>query len=234
MQNMPPKISQLPLKLIHSESYDLADFFIADCNRMAVENIMAWPNWPSHAAALVGPAASGKSHLAAVWLSRTGGKVIQMGNDISQISKEECILLDLSPFQQEQKPLDETWLFHLFNWVKETGGFLLILSRYPMNHLTISLPDLSSRLATVSTYTMDEPDDGTLTAVLFKMFSDKQLQVDLPVINYILSRTERSFQALKEMVAALDQIALAKKQKISIPLVREYIASPAYSASQDV
>lgn len=68
--------SQLPLDLPHRPSLRGEDFFVSDSNRAAVEFIDQWPDWPHFAAALIGPEASGKNHLASVWQTRSGAQML--------------------------------------------------------------------------------------------------------------------------------------------------------------
>jgi chromosomal replication initiation ATPase DnaA len=56
--------------------------------------------------------------------------------------------------------------------------------------------------------------------LLVKLFSDRQLQVDLAVIDYIVRRIERSFGAAKAFVEMLDRHALADKRKITRGLAK--------------
>ena len=49
-----------------------ADFIVAPGNARALAFLDAWPDWPAPAAALFGPSASGKTHLARIWAERAG------------------------------------------------------------------------------------------------------------------------------------------------------------------
>ena len=111
-------------------------------------------------------------------------------------------------------------VFHLFNWVKEASGSLLMTSRQHPTRLDIGLPDLRSRLATVFVGEMHEPDDQLLTAILLKLFSDRQVKVDTLVIEYLLPRIERSFSATVALVDLMDRTALAGKRKITRDLAK--------------
>ena len=70
----PPR--QLALVLDHAESYAREDFFSGPCNESALRLIDCWPDWPANAIALVGPEGSGKTHLAMIWASAAGARVI--------------------------------------------------------------------------------------------------------------------------------------------------------------
>lgn len=68
------------------------------------------------------------------------------------------------------------------------------------------------------------PDDALLEAVLRKRFDDRQLGVEQPVIDYMVSRMDRSFAALEAAVQRLDELALSRKRAVTVPLAREVLA----------
>ncbi|MGB1147783.1 MAG: HdaA/DnaA family protein, partial [Alphaproteobacteria bacterium] len=57
-----------------------------------------------------------------------------------------------------------------------------------------------------------------------KRFDDRQIGVEQAVIDYILSRIDRSFSALEAVVQRLDARALAEKRAVTVPLAREVLA----------
>src|ERR1700722_4108007 len=72
--SFPPR--QLALALDHAESYAGEDFLSGPCNAAALALIESWPDWPARAMALVGPEGSGKTHLATIWATAAGARVI--------------------------------------------------------------------------------------------------------------------------------------------------------------
>ena len=52
------------------------DFILAPCNEQAVRFIRRWPDWPTSAAALYGPRACGKTHLAAIWRNMADAQAV--------------------------------------------------------------------------------------------------------------------------------------------------------------
>lgn len=62
-----------------------------------------------------------------------------------------------------------------------------------------------------------------LGAVLVKMFADRQIQISEEVLNYILPRMERSFAMARNLVEKTDQLALAEKRPVSVPLIRHVL-----------
>ena len=80
----------------------------------------------------------------------------------------------------------EQALFHLINRVVEARSTLLLTSRSAAEDWRISLPDLRSRLRLAAPAALGAPDDELLRQVLVKLFADRQLIVDKPVIDYLL------------------------------------------------
>jgi chromosomal replication initiation ATPase DnaA len=56
-----------------------------------------------------------------------------------------------------------------------------------------------------------------------KLFADRQLKIDDGVLAFLLARMERSFDAARRAVAALDAAALAERRNITVPLAREVL-----------
>ena len=53
-----------------------------------------------------------------------------------------------------------------------------------------------------------------------KMFYDRQLKVGDDVIQYFLVRMERSFLSARLIVSEIDQLTLAEKRQVTIPLAK--------------
>ena len=155
---------------------------------------------------VVGPPASGKSHLLTIWKTRMDGNQLAVAVDDLQA-------LDKS--QQEN-------LFHTYNTLKEKGGALLITSTRPATELPL-LPDLQSRLATAKHVILAPPDDTELAQLIAEWAADRQLVIPAGVVDYALARTERSPAVLRALIEALDALSLEHKRAITVPLVRGLI-----------
>ena len=208
--------SQIPLDLGHIPSFDVEDFIVSGSNEAASRLVQSWPNWPAKAIALVGPASSGKSHLAMAWAADAGAVVF--GADMTASDLTPGIPVLAEDLDTQGRSDDE--IFHLLNWSKEISSNLLITSRQHPNHWPVSLPDLRSRLATVLVGEILQPDDELLMLLMAKLFSDRQLQVDMPVLAYVVPRIERSFSAVYAFIARVDAAALAGKRKVSRALAK--------------
>ena len=85
------------------------------------------------------------------------------------------------------------------------------------------LADLKSRLAAAPNITIQMPDETLIAAVMLKMFSDQQMDVSTDVLSYLLNRMERSFEAARTLVDALNSASLAQRRGITVPLAREVL-----------
>ena len=206
---------QLALDLGHRPALQRDDFLVAAANQDAVAWIDRWPGWPHFALAIAGPAGAGKSHLAAVWQARAGA---MPAPDPAHVAPHGRYLVD-----DADRMADETAFLHLYNLTAEGGGNLLLVARDPPARWPLTLPDLRSRLASVPIAQLAAPDDALLAAVMVKQFADRQLQPADEVVLYILARIERSFAAVRRIVAALDQAALSGRRPITVALAREVL-----------
>tara|TARA_Y100000814_G_scaffold288753_1_gene260680 strand:- start:244 stop:921 length:678 start_codon:yes stop_codon:yes gene_type:complete len=213
---------QLILNLHHRPAFGREDFFVSSCNEEAIAYIDLWPDWPAPLTWLCGAPGSGKSHLAAVWQEKSGAchiKQSTVGENIKKVSPDFCIFtLDLSEGIE-----NEILLLNFYNVVAEYRGSILVTAFSPPARSKFSLPDLGSRLKSSPVINLKRADDGLLEAVLIKLFTDRQLKVQAEVIPYLVRRMDRSIAAAQEIVSLIDDVALAEKKMITVPLVRSII-----------
>ena len=88
---------------------------------------------------------------------------------------------------------------------------MLIASETDPAHWNVALPDLASRLKALPVARLDPPDDALLRGVLVKLFADRQLAVEEPVISYLMLRMPRSLDAARALVAEIDRLALVEQ-----------------------
>lgn len=215
-------IRQLAFDLPASAAMTRADFFVSPSNALALQTVEAWDGWPGRKLVLVGPEGSGKSHLARIWAGMTDG-VILSASDLSKVAV--ATLADRSVVIEDAEhvsPADEAALFHLHNVVTPSGA-LMLTAATPPRDWGLGLPDLVSRLQSAAVARLDSPDDALLSAVLVKLFSDRQVAVATSLIPYLVGRMHRSIGAARGLVAALDAAALAGRQPITRALAGEVL-----------
>lgn len=222
---------QLPLAFGHVTESGRDALLISDPMSAAVTIVEQWPRWPSPVVILVGPKSSGKTHLATIWQLRTGAAALSadIGSDAGRMAASGPVLFE----DADRSSFDETAFFHLINTVRQHESHLLITARSWPVSWEIELEDLKSRLKAATIVEIGEPDDQLLAKVLFKLFADRQLHVDDRVIDYIITRMERSLNAALTIVERLDHMALARGKKISRSLAGEVLSDFANVPGRD-
>jgi len=215
---------QLALDLPHRPALGAGDFLVASSNQDAVAWIDRWPDWDAPGLVIHGPPGCGKSHLLEVWRARSNAVAI---NAATLATTDPADLLgsgaDLA-IERLDASANETVLFHLYNMVVERGGKLLLTAREAPARLDFQLPDLASRLGALPAVAVAGPDDTLLARVLVKLLTDRQLDGSPELIEYLLARMERSFEAAQRIVATLDKRALERRRPVTVRLAREVLA----------
>jgi len=211
----PPR--QLPLDLPHEAALSRDDFLVGGSNRAAFELLERWPGWPSTVVVLAGPVGSGKTHLVKAFQDETGAAV-KTAPDLCEADVEVLVAAPAAVVENAHLGVDNTALFHLLNAARQADKTVLITSRTWPASWKITLPDLMSRLRAATPVEILEPDDDLLRRVLVKLFADRQIAVELGVVDYLVVRMERSLEVALRAVEAIDQEALAGRVKITKPL----------------
>jgi chromosomal replication initiation ATPase DnaA len=221
---------QLILDLPHRTALGAEDFLVSDCNLAAVRLIDSWPEWQDRIQLLIGPPASGKTHLVRVWQAISGAEMLARDSfdlqDLDAWGEASAVSIE----DIDRVACDEKALFHLLNAAREKGFFLLLTSREEPGRFDCKLPDLRSRLNALPAVRIGAPDDLLLKTVMLKQFADRQLSIDPKVLDFLALRVDRSLAAASLAVEAVDRAALASGQKITRQLVARVLGTGAPGA----
>ncbi len=195
------------------------DYFVSDANVHAYAMLKAPESWPEGKLALIGPHSSGKSHLARVFRHFFNANIISAAEFevTDKLRSAPAVVVEDVEKLAEQSEED---LFHLHNHLRQRRVPLLLTSTLAPSRWEIKLPDLASRMQATSVVHIDDPDDRLLSAVLMKLFQDRQIAPKPQLIEYLAARIERSFITAAQIVDQLDREALAQGKPLSIALAR--------------
>ncbi len=224
---------QLPLDLKSIPALGREDFFVTGCNAFAVHWVEQWNaqgggGWaPFPALILYGPRGCGKTHLAEVWRKKSDADIIS-AEDFMDKTEDEILSLTrnividridmlVGNREHEQK------LFHLYNHYQQTGCYALMLSQMSPESMKFEINDLASRLRAAPNAEIATPDDELLLKVMAKRFHDQGYMVAEPALVYAVTRMERSWEALDNLVDSSIAQATSQKKQITLPLLRELI-----------
>jgi chromosomal replication initiation ATPase DnaA len=213
---------QLILNLRSLPSMGRNDYFVSEVNKEAVSWLDSWPNWTTFGFIVCGPLGSGKSHLAQVLKTLSHGDIIEAkdisSKNIDQLSEKKCLIIE-----NLESLTSETLLFHIYNMLLENKNNLMLTSKFNVSQINFELPDLKSRLLSMPQVSIGLPDDRLLKNLLIKQFLDKGILVEMDVIDYLIKRIDRSFEAISKLVAKIDFKSLEKAKKITIPFIKNTI-----------
>ncbi len=215
---------QLPLVLDHAPASARADLVVGDANRAAVAMIDRWPDWPATVLVVAGPPGSGKTHLGRAWAEMADASILDAGR-LSAVDPVEIARRGAFIDDADAAGLDEAGLFHLVNAARGAGTALVLAARRFPAAWGVSLPDLASRLRAAALVEIAEPDDALLSAVIVKLFADRQVEVEPHVVQFLVRRIERSVATAAALVDRLDRAALEEKSRITRVLAARTIGT---------
>jgi chromosomal replication initiation ATPase DnaA len=215
----------LTLELAPEPGYERENFVVSGSNEQAYAMIELWPGWPVPMLLILGPPGAGKSHLGTIWASIAKAGIQSAASlaaaNIDALAAAGPLLLEDADAIGEA----EAQLFHLLNLMRERGSALVITAKAPPDAWGLRTADLLSRLRLAPTVTIGPPDDALMRAVLVKLLIDRQLVIDTSVVGYIALRLERSLDAARSFIDALDREALARQRRISRAIAADVLRS---------
>ena len=218
---------QLAFEFGHRPSVDGEDFIVAPPNQAAVTWIDSWPDWPAPALVVYGPPGCGKSHLASVWQARAAALrlILPLSASLDPLraigDATAVVVEDVDRWVGTGDA--QRQLFHVYNMIAERRGQLMLTARQASTLWPMTLADLRSRMAAAPAVAIEPPDEDLVAALLMKLFADRQLKVGDEVLTFLLARMDRSFDAARRLVAALDETALHARRNVTVPLASEVL-----------
>lgn len=214
---------QLAFDLPSQTTYRRADFFASTANAEALVAMDRWQDWPNDKLLLIGPAGSGKTHLLHLWAEAAGARIVAARAlgcaDLPDLARGPVAIEDAEQIAGDAA--QEAALFHLHNMLAGQG--LLISAATSPRDWGLGLADLLSRMQAIGIATLAPPDDALLSAVLVKLFADRQITVPPNLISYLVQRMDRSLATARVLVAQLDAAALAQGRAVTRALAAEVL-----------
>ena len=60
---------------------------------------------------------------------------------------------------------------------------------------------------------------------MIKQFNDRQLSINIEVVEYILKRINRTYQSVSDIVKLIDKISFEENTPLTIPLVKKALSN---------
>ena len=214
--------NQLLINFNLKKDYDEQDFYVSSSNKYAFNIINGWPKWLKRTVNLYGEQYSGKSHLSKIFETKTTCLNIESINFTNEIllkfKTKQALIIENFNFN-----IPEKLLYSLINIVEQENKYLLITSLKPINKFDFKLKDLNSRINNCLFVEIGVPDDGLIYALIVKNFSDRQINIDKKIIEYIIKRINRSYKDIFLFIYKVDQLSLQKGKPINLSLIKKIL-----------
>lgn len=114
-------------------------------------------------------------------------------------------------------------VFDLFNRVTEQGKKIIITGNNNVKNLSITLPDLISRLAWGETEAIKQlNDDDKVTALQFHAHQ-RGMQLLDDAAKFLINRHARDMSSLIDSLDLLDKASIREQRKITIPFIKDVL-----------
>ena len=215
-------LNQLLLNFNHKQNFNYSDFYVSKSNYYAFQLIEKWPNWEKNILNIYGEKFSGKTHLSNIFLDKNKGIKVDekdINDDLfKKLKLYENIVIDNFNYK-----CDEKLMYSIFNIVDQDNKYLIINSINPINEFDFNLEDLKSRSKNCLFAKIDSPDDELIFAIILKNFSDRQIQIDKKLIDFIIKRIDRSYGKIADFIYKVDELSLKKKKAIDLKIIKEIL-----------
>ena len=223
MANKYNLMSQLIFKFPFKTKYYEQDYYVSSNNFSAYRLIENWPNWPDKWVNIFGPKGCGKTHLSNILKKKLNSVKIldakNIGNDtISKFEKLDCLIID-----NYEKNIHEKIFYSILNQSKQLDNYVVINSILPIKDIRFELKDLQSRAESFMDLGIELPTDDLLRVIISKSFSDKQIEINPKISEYIIKNIERSYEKVFKFIKEIYDLSLSSGKSININLIKKVL-----------
>ena len=216
-------MDQLIFKFPFAKKYYEQDFYVANNNFSAFKLIESWPNWPGKWLNIFGVIGCGKTHLSKILEKKINKiKLIDAKNIndkiIQDLENYECLIID-----SFKNNVDEKLFYSILNQSKQLENYILINSNYSIKDMKFELIDLKSRINSFLHIGIELPTDDLLKVIISKTLSDKQININPKLSNFIINNVERSYEKMFKFLKELDELSLSTGKSININLIKKVL-----------
>ena len=215
-------MGQLVFKFPFKTKYYEQDYYVSSNNFSAYRLIENWPNWPDKWVNIFGPKGCGKTHLSNILKKKINAILVKASNlddkILNTMKSKECLIID-----DYNEDIDENLLYSILNHANQFNQYIVINSLMAVKKSNVKLNDLKSRLNSFIDLGIDLPTDDLLRVIITKSFSDKQIKVNVKILEYILKNIDRSYEKIFKLIKEIDEVSLSTGKSININLIKKVL-----------
>ena len=216
-------MSQLVFKFPFTTKYFEQDFYVSSNNYSVYNLIESWPSWPGKWLNIFGTSGSGKTHLSKILEKKIKKiKLVEAKNVNNRIIEEmnsiECLIID-----NYLNNIDEKLFYSILNQSRQLDNYIVVNTVLPIKELSHNLKDLQSRINSFIFIGIELPTDDLLQVIIAKSFSDKQINLNPKISEYIIKNVERSYEKMFKFLKDIDELSLSTGKAININLIKKVL-----------
>ena len=215
-------MSQLVFKFPFRKKYYEQDFYVSSNNFSAYKLIESWPNWPGKWLNIFGATGSGKTHLSKILEKKINKVKILDEKDVDNKLIENLHEIDCLIIENYQNLIEEKLFYSILNQSKQLDNFIVVNTNNSIQKNIYRLKDLQSRINSFVFIGIELPTDELLQVIISKFFSEKQINLDPKISDYIIKNVDRSYEKMFKFIKDLDYLSLSSGKSININLIKKY------------
>ncbi len=218
-------MSQLIFKFPFKTKYYEQDYYVSSSNFSAYKLIEGWPNWPEKWVNIFGPSGCGKTHLANILKKKIKSVEILDAKEINDQIASKFDNLDCLIIENYENNIRENFFYSILNQSKQLNNYIVINSNFPIKDIKFETKDLKSRAESFLNLGIDLPTDDLLRVIISKSFSDKQIDIEPKISEYIIKNIDRSYEKVFKFIKDIDNLSLSSGKSININLIKKVLGN---------
>ena len=216
-------MDQLIFKFPFSKKYYEQDFFVSSNNFSAYRLIESWPTWPGKWLNIFGSSGSGKTHLSKILEQKIDKIKLIDAKNINDEIIQDLNNLKFLIIENFENNINEKLLYSILNQSKQLENYILINSISPVKNINFKLDDLKSRIDSFLHIGIELPTDDLLKVIISKTLSDKQININPKISDFIIKNVERSYEKMFKFLKDVDELSLSTGKSININLIKKVL-----------
>jgi chromosomal replication initiation ATPase DnaA len=139
-------------------------------------------------------------------------------NLLDELNNFDCLIID-----SFSKNINEKLLYSILNQSKQLENYIMINSIIPLKRSDLKLEDLQSRLNSFIDIGIELPTDELLQVIISKSFSDRQINLNPKISEYIIKNVDRSYEKMFKFLKDIDELSLSTGKSININLIKKVL-----------
>lgn len=217
---------------INKDIYDVRNFIVHDGNRNVFEFITSSFLFNNNIYLLTGAKNSGKTYICNIWHKLQ--KAIFLNKNIFEKNKNDFINFLKNEIKNNQKyiledieniKINEEYFLFLINIIIEKNAILLITSQKCIDEFNFKIPDLESRFKNTYNFILQDLDNISKEQILLKLLTDKQINIDYKILNYVSQKISNNYNAVIDFVNNLEkEVEQNNIKKLNIAIINKILS----------